>query len=242
MRWLEVATAPDASALAERSTRPPRTRGRRRVDRLAPPPVRSRPVATEEELSACRAGLERVVRVDCRSGLYDEAEILEAVAEIIDAELGEPSAEILGEFAEKTRAGLEARAREEATWADRTINDRIEGAFADLDARGIVAAEQALGFTVQEGAARIDEERVRAREDEVRGSVFYHRQDLERGVDGRGPPPRLHGLWIKAAGASEAVGREIVRTSSRTTACPSAGRAARTAGSRSSPSCGEGGA
>jgi hypothetical protein len=164
-------------------------------------------VPTEEEISACREWLERVVDIDCRSGLYDEAAILGALEDIIEAELGEPSPALYDEAAARVKVGLEARAREEATWRERTVNDRIDGAFEDLDARGIVAA-QALGFTVQEGAYLLDE-KCAERGERVRGSVFYHRQDLERGVEGGGLALAFTG-YGPDRGATEAIGREIV--------------------------------
>ena len=153
-----------------------------------------------------RTSLRALVDLDCAAGVYHEAEILEAIEEAIETELGEPSQALLDELTTRALDALEARARDEANWVARTVNDRIDSAFADLDARGIVAA-QALGFTVQEGAWLIDRQ-CGERAGEVRGSVFYHRQDLERGVAGEG----LLLAFTGYAGAAEpaAIGREIV--------------------------------
>lgn len=138
---------------------------------------------TQEQVAACRRWLEVVVDVDCRSGA-DEQNILQAIEEIILVETGGPLPALFEEMAARVKVGLEAHAREEATWSERTVNDRIDAAFEDLDARGILA-RQALGSTIQEGAALIDE-LAAARAEPARGSVFYHHQDLERGVAGEG--------------------------------------------------------
>jgi hypothetical protein len=147
---------------------------------------------TEEARASCRTWLEHVVAVDCRSGLYEEANILAALEEIIEIELGARDPALLADMLPKVRAGLEAQAREEATWSARTTNDRLDCAFADLDARGIVTA-QSLGDTLDAGLARIVEMSA-AREDIVHGATFYHRQDLERGVRGEGLELAFTGL------------------------------------------------
>jgi hypothetical protein len=161
---------------------------------------------SEAEISACREWLESIVAVDCRAGVYDEANILEALQEIIETELGEPTPALLEDLTAQVRAGLAARAREEATWRGRTANDRLDSAFADLDARGIVTA-QALGSTLQEGASLIDD-RCADRDDAARGSVFYHRQDLEDALEGEGLSLAFIAYGPETDAA--AIGREIV--------------------------------
>jgi hypothetical protein len=161
---------------------------------------------SEEEISACREWLESVVAVDCRAGVYDEANILEALQEIIETELGEPTPALLEDLTAQVRTGLAEHAREEATWSGRTTNDLLDSAFADLDARGVVTA-QALGSTLQEGAALIDE-RCADRDEAARGSVFYHRQDLEDAVEGGGLSLAFVAYGPEADAA--AIGREIV--------------------------------
>ena len=74
---------------------------------------------------------------------------------------------------------LRAHEAAEKTWKDRTINDRIDAAFAALSASGIVALQWA-GDTQSAGWENARE----ARTDWQRGVVFYHGQDLERVLDG----------------------------------------------------------
>jgi len=164
-------------------------------------------MSSADQIAACRRSLERIVDIDCRAGVYDEANILEALQEVIEMELDEPSPALSEEFASRVRSGLEARAREEATWSERTVNDRLDSAFDDLDARGIVTA-QALGSTLQEGASLLDD-RCADQGGVARGSVFYHRQDLENGVEGEGLCLAFT-CYGPEAGGPEAIGREIV--------------------------------
>jgi len=164
---------------------------------------------TDAELAECREWLARVVDVDCRSGLYDEANILAALEEIIGLTLGEPNRPLFDEHAARVRAGLAAQAALEATWGERTANDRLDSAFDDLNARGIVAG-QALGFTTQEGWARIVELGSQ-RPSTPRGGVFYHRQDLERAlVDGQGLMLAFGGWLDGNEESAREVGRELM--------------------------------
>lgn len=163
-----------------------------------------------------RADVERMIDVDVRSGLYDEAAILDAVREALVDELGEAgvSGDVLAPFRARLREGLERAAATEQAFPARTDNDRLDDAFADLAARGIVTG-QAVGFTLQEGAAMMDEAVVElARGDEAllpRGSVFYHRQDLERAIEGGGLSLAFTS-YAEQDGATAAIGREIVHT------------------------------
>lgn len=161
-----------------------------------------------------RAHLERMIDVDVRSGLYDEAVILDAVRELLEDELGPEgvTGAVLAPFREHARRGLEEAAAAERGFPPRTDNDRLDEAFADLAARGIVTG-QAVGFTLQEGAAMMDEAVVAmARGEEAllpRGSVFYHRQDLERALEGGGLSLAFTS-YDEHDGATAAIGREIV--------------------------------
>jgi hypothetical protein len=137
----------------------------------------------DQAVQACRDWLTSVADVDCRSGAYAGPDILAALAEIIDAELGAPHPALLAELTAQVEAGLAAQEQAERGFAGRTVNDAIESAFAALTDRGILAVE-GLGSTVQEGAARAEAMADGLRG--VRGHVFFHRQDLERAVRGEG--------------------------------------------------------
>lgn len=137
----------------------------------------------EQAVAACRAWLTRVVDIDCRAGGYDEENILAALEENIVSELGGPHPALLAELSEKMRAGLDAQEEVERGFPARTVNDAIESAFTALTFRGVLAVE-GLGSTTQEGWARA--EALAQGVGGVRGCAFFHRQDLERAVDGEG--------------------------------------------------------
>lgn len=170
-------------------------------------------MAHPEDVARCRDWLEQLVSIDCRSGLYDEASILAALEDVMVGELGEVDPAMLATLAPRVRRELEARASEERSWTERTTNDRIDDAFADLDAREILTA-QALGSTMQHGFALIAEAGME-RDATLRGVAFYHRQDLERGVVGQGVAVAFGG-WSDEGGPDarkarqRELGREIV--------------------------------
>lgn len=78
----------------------------------------------------------------------------------------------------------------EQRWSARTSNDAIDEAFAALTRRGIVALQDA-GGTSSMGWAEVNTviAELEQRHKKVLGGIFYHSQDLERGVAGEG-------LWL----------------------------------------------
>jgi hypothetical protein len=169
-------------------------------------------VAVSEEL---RRHLERMIDIDVRSGLYDEGAIIEAVSELIAGEQGPDGAEMgdaLAPFRALVSAALAQAAAGERDFPPRTDNDRLDDAFADLSARDIVTG-QAVGLTVQEGAALMDQAVVEMTGGDVgrlpRGSVYYHRQDLERALEGGGLSLAFTS-YAEHEGATADIGREVV--------------------------------
>jgi hypothetical protein len=117
-----------------------------------------------------RGGFEqrdRIIEILCEEmyapGELDEAEVIAAVD-----------------------AALVALARAKAMWPETTDCDRLDGVFAALNARGIIALQNA-GYTQSDGYDDVrqsyDE---RLDPDTVIGYCFYHGQDLERAVHGEG--------------------------------------------------------
>jgi hypothetical protein len=80
-----------------------------------------------------------------------------------------------------------AHIAEQATWPPTTDCDRLEAAFAALDANGIVA-RQHFSCCGTCGATEIHDEMDRVAKDghPVRGYTFFHVQDTEHAVDGDG--------------------------------------------------------
>lgn len=127
--------------------------------------------------------------VAVRCGYGTEEDVLESFEEQVRDELrhakiaeAEAKAELAAWMGELHRALADQREREQS-WTDRTHNDRIDDAFAKLRARGIVALQDA-GYTMSDGWSDVHEARDEV--DGAWGAVFFHRQDVERGVEGAG--------------------------------------------------------
>jgi hypothetical protein len=149
------------------------------------------------------------IRREVSAGFSDADDIIEGVVEMLSDEYDEeelrPDAERL------TRQAIRTHLRAQATWPKTTDCDRLDGAFAELETKGIVARQnftccQTCGH--YEIGGQIEAAREAGRE--VHGYTFYHMQDTEGAVEG-------DGLYL-AYGALEpdddalvAVGKEIVK-------------------------------
>lgn len=111
--------------------------------------------------------------------------------------LARDSGEVFSDEAEPTDIETFARAAlqdilidyrsEQKRWPATTDCDRLDAAFAELESSGIVA-RQNFWCCGTCGLAAIDDElkEAESRGTEVRGYTFYHEQDTEAAVDGRG--------------------------------------------------------
>ena len=110
--------------------------------------------------------------------------ILSAASEFALEELG---AEAENTFRAYCRAlWLEDTALEKR-WTERTTNDAIDEAFATLNQQGVVALQN-VGGTVSMGWAEVqaDIDKQVKKKKKVLGGTFYHAQDTERAVAGKG--------------------------------------------------------
>lgn len=156
-------------------------------------------------------------RVDCavRGGCWDEEEIFDDIEQSVEMENGVDKA-LVGQLKKYAQEALQEQNLREATWNDPTVNDAIDRAFEELNAAGIVALQNA-GYTQSDGWADVNEVAT-DQSGQPRGAVFYHGQDLERGVAGKG-------LWLafgayedddtKHDAAGAAIGREICHVLAR---------------------------
>lgn len=115
------------------------------------------------------------------SGFYVPDEIVEIVGE----ELFAPD-EIKGEsLREEVARQFAAKMVDEKGWPDVTDCDRLDRVFDLLNQQGIIALQNA-GYTQSDGIDDVTEayENERHYHSAVKGYCFYHRQDLERVVDG----------------------------------------------------------
>ena len=149
------------------------------------------------------------VRRDVASAFYDRAQILQNAEDAFEGELD--AGVLRKEAAIAVDQALAEHLADQSTWPLITDCDRLDAAFADLEAEGIVARQN---FTCCGtcGAAEIWDE-AKALEDlgtPVEGYAFYHMQDTEGAVEG-------DGVYLNYGGAdgsdeaAVAVGRRIVR-------------------------------
>jgi len=117
-----------------------------------------------------------------RGGFDDRARIIELLREEMYAPGELDEAEVVA----AVDAAFASLARDKASWPAVTDCDRLDQAFAALNALGIIALQNA-GYTQSDGYDDVrqsyDE---RADRDTVIGYCFYHGQDLERAVQGEG--------------------------------------------------------
>ncbi|XRQ09081.1 DUF6891 domain-containing protein, partial [Actinomadura welshii] len=109
-------------------------------------------------------------------GNHDHGTVVQQCAEVLD----EPSGELVGRVVGEEFA---AHLAEQEGWPDELDTDRLHRAFRELDMAGIVAR---LDHTCCQncGISEIGEEY--PDEEERRGYVFAHRQDMEAAVSGGG--------------------------------------------------------
>lgn len=125
------------------------------------------------------------IRRDVASGFYDRTQIVQNAKDAFDGELD--ADHLSREAAIVTDQALAEQLVAQAHWPSVTDCDRLDAAFAELEAEGIVARQN---FTCCGtcGAAEIWDE-AKALEDAgkaVEGYTFYHMQDTESAADGDG--------------------------------------------------------
>ena len=127
--------------------------------------------------------LERV-RLAVWSGFDTREDVEEMILDLLydDEEADEETvrASVGPAFARKAEA--------EASWPVVTDCDRLDGAFHQLEASGIVALHNA-GYTLSDGHSDVSEVLAQAGPGRYHGYAFYHGQDVEAAVDG-------HSLWV----------------------------------------------
>jgi hypothetical protein len=156
------------------------------------------------------AVLRERIRSDVAMGFYDEDVILKDLPDYFEGEID--SAVIRREAPRLLRQALADHAAAEANWPAVTDCDRIDAAFAELEEAGVIS-RQNYSCCMTCGSAEIFDEMLAAQDagTPVRGYAFYHVQDTEAAVEGRG----VHlgyGAVEEGEAAALAIGREIVAT------------------------------
>jgi len=83
------------------------------------------------------------------------------------------------------QAEFEKKRAAETAWPAETDCDRLDEVFAELNANGIIAIQNA-GYTMSDGHSEVGDKLRRRDRNNVKGYCFYHGQDLERAVNGGG--------------------------------------------------------
>ncbi len=113
------------------------------------------------------------------SGFYDASGIHQLIDDILEVNADEKMlrAAVGLEFKEKAAA--------EQSWPIETDCDRLDRAFETLNAQGIIAVHHA-GYTMSDGITEVSEELQQRGCEGIKGYCFYHGQDLEHALNGRG--------------------------------------------------------
>jgi hypothetical protein len=111
-----------------------------------------------------------------------------------------------------TRKLIAQHREDQKSWPKSTDCDKLDAAFAELESSGIVARQD---FTCCQtcGHAEIGDEfdAVEAQGTRIRGYTFYHNQDTEAAVEGRGLY-LAYGAIDDGEPAAIAIGEEIAKT------------------------------
>lgn len=148
--------------------------------------------------------------LEIRAGYTATNELLEAL-EVRAADWFETFSDFGPELRERLRAHTERFIQEEqlreSEWTEPTVNDRITGAFDELNGQGVLACE-CLGLTIQDGWGYGS---LRASL-EHRGVAFFHHEDVIDAVGGLGLLVAFGAIGVDAGEddvATSALGRQI---------------------------------
>jgi hypothetical protein len=162
----------------------------------------------DPELAEKIGWLRDSIRSDVASGFYDEDAILTQAIESHSDEI-EPA--ILRREAQRLlREALVDHDAVQRDWPARTDCDRLDDAFAALEATGIIS-RQHFSCCGTCGSSEIWDEvdAVHKAGGPTRGYAFYHMQDTERATEGDGLYLN-YGACEEGEDAALAVGRDIV--------------------------------
>lgn len=176
--------------------------------RKAEPTNAGRPPAVAPELNEQIGWLNDSIRSDVASGFYDEDAILRNA---IDSFEGEIDPAVLRREAQRLlRQALVEHDEAQRDWPEWTDCDRLDEAFAALEAKGVIA-RQHFSCCGTCGSSEIWDEiaAVEKAGGPARGYAFYHVQDTESATDGGGLYLN-YGACEEGEEAALAVARDIV--------------------------------
>ena len=170
------------------------------------PPTKPRP-SPDDEAQALE-DLAFRLRADIAAGFMDREQIIEGAADYVADQMDPVRARA---EAERLWPALVTQHRAaQAEWPETTDCDRLDAAFAALEARGVIA-RQNFSCCGNCGSYEIGDE-IGAAQDAGRpahGYAFYHMQDTDSAVEGGGVYLN-YGACAEGEDAALAVGAEIV--------------------------------
>lgn len=155
------------------------------------------------------ADLRDFIRLQVAAGYSPVADLVDEAVDVFSDTTLAPAA--LRQAASSIAAeAVAAHVAEQGTWPDITDCDRLDAAFAALDASGIVA-RQNFSCCGACGITEIHDEMDRVAKDgrPVRGYTFFHVQDTEHAVDGDGLY-LSYGSVDRDKESAVAIGHEVV--------------------------------
>ncbi len=136
--------------------------------------------------------IQEIINFYVWSGLYTQEEIEEIILKTVREEylyFPEPGDGEINETEIRRIIATEYQKKksEELTWRTETDCDRLDRVFEELNAQGILAIQNA-GYTQSDGLDCVIElyHEPGGTQSSIVGYCFYHQQDLERVVGGRG--------------------------------------------------------
>ncbi|MEQ1820346.1 MAG: hypothetical protein ABL871_17225 [Terricaulis sp.] len=125
------------------------------------------------------AHIRKAIRFWVWSGYYDAASVEGMLPDVL-----EDGVDVDAMYALIPEA-FAAKATAENDWPEVTDCDRLNAAFEALDARGVCCLQNA-GFTQSDGLGDVREAAQARGMKRYQGYCFFHAQDIERALDGRG--------------------------------------------------------
>lgn len=177
-------------------------------DRLFGKPGPDRPAEPANDRDDLLDDMREQIRRDVAAGFYDEDEILRGAVEMYE---GEIDGSLAASHARQCLSeALAAHADEQKSWPVATDCDRLDAAFAALEAGGIIS-RQNFSCCGNCGSHEIwgEIDSAKAEGGPARGYAFYHVQDTEAAVDGYGIYLN-YGACDEGEAAAVAVGNAIV--------------------------------
>ncbi|HSI05270.1 MAG: hypothetical protein ACAI38_03175 [Myxococcota bacterium] len=170
----------------------------------------SRHMHEKEDVKDILDAMAEWIDLTARSGMVSYGDLIEQIHDRTEDELGGVDEPMMQKFADRARAAVDAREKLESGWPAVTTNDKIDAAFKELNEAGIIAL-QGAGYTMSDGWDEANDIAATLATP-PRGAVFYHWQDLERGVKGEG-------LWLAYGAYVEGEGHEQASLAIAAEAC-----------------------